>query len=260
MRSKGKAMAVTLSDDEVSDHEFESDQEGNFMAFTATAIVGETKIVDENFSDEELSENANLQEAYNKLCKIAAKDSMNVDLGLKNIETPEHEKKNLLVKLFDANELITTVKIENMSLIEKVKSLESKLSISREQLDRTSSSKLDNMLNSQKSSSDKTTLGFVESGLSFVVTPTKFVPTESMPKPDVKVPKEEVLATRKIRVDLSETKPKKLTPSGGKKRHKPQWFCHFCGGVGHTCPNCFKLQATKQVTKKKCLCQKHKIP
>ena len=71
---------------------------------------------------------------------------MNVDIGLKKINTLEQEKKNMLVKLF-ANELITTVKIENMSLIEKVKSLESELSIAREQFDRTSTSKLDNMLN-----------------------------------------------------------------------------------------------------------------
>ena len=42
---------------------------------------------------------------------------MNVDLGLKKIATLEHEKKNLLVKLFDANELIIAVKIENMSFV-----------------------------------------------------------------------------------------------------------------------------------------------
>ena len=60
-----------------------------------------------------------MQEAYNKLCKITTKDAMNVDLGLKKIDTLEHEKKNLLVKLYDANELIIAVKIENMSLIEK---------------------------------------------------------------------------------------------------------------------------------------------
>ena len=53
----------------------------------------------------ELFENVDLQEAYNKLCKIAAKDAMNFDLGLKKINTLEQEKKNLLVKLFDANEL-----------------------------------------------------------------------------------------------------------------------------------------------------------
>ena len=176
---------------------------------------------------------------------------MNVDLGLKKIDTLEHEKKNLLVKLFDANELIIAVKIENMSLIEKVKSLEYELLVARDQIDRTSTSKLNNMLKFQKSAFDKIGLGYVESGLSFVVTPTKFVPPVSMPKLEVRVHKEEVVATRKIRVDLSDTKPKKSTHPVGKKQHKPQWFCHFCGGAGDTCPNCFKLQAGKQVTKPK---------
>ena len=78
-------MAVTLSDDEVFDHESESDQEGNFMAFTAIAIVSEIEIVDENPSDREISKNADLQTAYNKLCKIVAKDAMSVELGLKKI-------------------------------------------------------------------------------------------------------------------------------------------------------------------------------
>ena len=244
-------MVVTFSDDEVSDHESENGQEGNFMAFTTTAIVSESEIVKENPSDGELSENANLQEVYNKLCKIAVKDAMNVDLGLKKINTLEQEKKNLLVKLFDANELITSIKIENMSLIEKVKSLESKLSIARKQLDRTFTSKLDNMLNDQKSSSDKTALGFVESVSSSVVHPPKFVLATSISTLEVRIPKEETLATRKIRVDLSESKPKKLNHLESKKQHKPQWLCRFCGEVGHTCPNCFKLQASKQATKQK---------
>ena len=87
-RSKGKAMTVTLSDDEVSDHESEGDQKGNFMAFTATVVVSETKTADENPFDGELSENANLQEAYNKLCKVAAKDAISVDLGLKKDKHP----------------------------------------------------------------------------------------------------------------------------------------------------------------------------
>ena len=154
-------MAVTLSDDEGSDHKSQSDQEENFMAFIATVVASETEIVEENSSDGESSKNDDLQEAYNKLCKIAAKYAMNVDLGLKKIKTLEHEKKFFLVKLFDANELKTVVKIENMSLIERVKSLEFELFVAREQLDRTSTSKLDNMLNVQKSASDKIGLGFV---------------------------------------------------------------------------------------------------
>ena len=146
---------------------------------------------------------------------------MNVDKGLKKINTLEQEKRNLLVKLFDANGLITSVKIENISLIEKVKSFESELSIAREQLDRTSTSKLDNMLNVQKSFSDKTRLGSVESVSSSVVHPPTFVLATSISTLEVKVPKEEIPATRRIRVDLSESKPKKPNHLGSKKQHKP---------------------------------------
>ena len=147
MRLKGRVISVTLSNDEDFDHESESDQEGNFMAFTAITEVSDSKIVDENPSYGKLSENANLQEAYNNLCKIAAKDTMNVELGLKKINNLEQEKKILLVKLFDANELITTIKIKNMSLVEKVRNLDFELFVTRKKLDRTSTSKLDNMLN-----------------------------------------------------------------------------------------------------------------
>ena len=47
-----------------------------------------------------LSEDADLQEAYNKLCKVAAKDAISVNLDLKKIASLELEKKILLVKLF----------------------------------------------------------------------------------------------------------------------------------------------------------------
>ena len=124
----------------------------------------------------------------------------------------------MLVKLFDANELIASVKIENMSLIEKIKSLESELFVAREQLNRTSTSKLDNMLNVKKSTSDKSGLGFVESVSASVVRLPQFVPAASISTPKVKVPKEEILATRKIRVDLSESKPKKPNHLGSKKQ------------------------------------------
>ena len=179
---------------------------------------------------------------------------------MKKINTFEQEKKNLLVKLFDTNELITSVKIENISLIEKVKSLESELFVAREQFDRTFTSKLDNMLNVQKSFSDKTGLGFVKSVSTSVVHPPKFVPATSISTPKVKVPKEETLTTRRIRVDLSESKPKKPNHPGSKKQHKPQWYCHFCGGAGHTRPNCFKLQASKQATKQKVFVPKAQDP
>ena len=60
-------MAVTLNDGKVSDDESECDEDGNFIAFIATAVVSESIFAEENPSDGELSKDANLQEAYNKL-------------------------------------------------------------------------------------------------------------------------------------------------------------------------------------------------
>ena len=60
LRSKGKAMVVTLSDDEVSNNESGSDEDGNFIAFIAIAVVDESVAVEENPSDGELSEDADL--------------------------------------------------------------------------------------------------------------------------------------------------------------------------------------------------------
>ena len=153
LRSKGKDMAITLSDDEVSDNESCSDEDGNFIAITATTVVDESVAVKENPSDRELSEDVDLQEAYNKLCKVATKDAVSVNLGLKKIASLELDKKNFILKLFDANELLNNVKTENMLLIDKVKNLELELSVAREQTNRSASSKLDRMLSVQKSHS-----------------------------------------------------------------------------------------------------------
>ena len=60
LKFKGKAMAVTLSDGEVSDDELECDEDGNFIAFTATAVVNESISAEENPSDGELSEDTDL--------------------------------------------------------------------------------------------------------------------------------------------------------------------------------------------------------
>ena len=42
-------MAVTFSDDEVSDNESGSDENGNFITFTATIVVDESVVVEETF-------------------------------------------------------------------------------------------------------------------------------------------------------------------------------------------------------------------
>ena len=65
LKSKSKAMTVTLSDGEVSNDELECDEDGNFIVFIATAVVNESIYAEKNPSDGELSEDAELQEAYN---------------------------------------------------------------------------------------------------------------------------------------------------------------------------------------------------
>ena len=228
LKPKGKVMAVTLSDGEISDDESNCDDDGNFITFTATAIVNENISAEENPSDGELSEDADLQETYNKLCKVATKDALNVELGLKKIESLDFDKKNLLVKLFNANELLNNVKTKNMLLLDKVKSLELDLSVAR-----STSSKLDQMLSVQKSHSDKSGLGFVESISVSASHSTNFVPSSSsepfvneVVSEIVKPPTSEVVKpievspSRKIRVDLKESKLKESTLSKDKMHGK----------------------------------------
>ena len=259
LKSKGKAMVVTLSDDEVSNDESSCDKDGNFIAFTATTIVNKSMPAEENPSDGELSEDADLHETYNKLCKATIKDAMNVELGLKKIASLKLEKKNLLGKLFDANDLLNNVKTKNMLLLEKFKNLEHELFVTREQTNRSASSKLDRILNVQKSHSNKTGLGFVESisvsaphSTNFVSSSSSKPPMSEVVKPFVSEAKSiEVTLPRKIRVDFHESKPKAPNPSKGKTHDKPVWFCHFCGKSGHIHPNSFKLQVAKRSNKPK---------
>ena len=218
LRLKGKA---TLSDDEVSDHESGSDEDGNFITFTATAVVDESVVVKENPSDGELFECADLQEAFNKLFKVAAKDAMNVNFGLKKIASLELEKKILLLKLLDANALIDKVKTENILLLDKIKNLELELSVAREKTNRSASSKLDHMLSVQKSPLDKTSLGIVDSIFVPETHSTNFVSSSEPPKSETVKPVEVTPPPRKIRVDLKESKPKNINPPKDKKHDRP---------------------------------------
>ena len=273
MKSKGKAIAVTFSDDEVSHDESGCDENGNFIAFTAIAVVNESVFVEENPFDGELSEDADLQKAYNKLCKVAAKDAMIVELGLKKISSLELEKKNLLVKLFDANDLLNNLKIENMLLLDKVKNLELELSITREQTNRPASSKLDHMLSVQNSPSDKTGLGFVESISVSAPHSTNFVPSSSSEPPVSEAVKPsmseakpiEVTPPRKIRVDLHKSKPKAPNPSKGKTHDKPAYmislhgFVIFVKSLGTFVQTVTSCKLLREQTNQKYMCLKHKI-
>ena len=84
-----------------------------------------------------------------------------------------------------------------------------------------------------------------EPSVSEVVSETVKPPVSEVVKPI------EVSPSRKIRVDLKESKLKESTLSKDKMHGKPAWVCHFCGKSGHICPNCYKLQAAKRANKPK---------
>ena len=192
---------------------------------------------------------------------------MNVELGLKKIESLELDKKNLLVKLFNANELLNNVKNENMLLLDKVKSLELDLSVAR-----SASSKLDQLLSVQKSPSDKSGLGFVENISVSASHSTNFVPSSSS-KPSVSevvsetvkppvsavVKPIEVSPSRKIRVDLKESKPKESTLSKDKMHSKPAWFVIFVGSLDTFVQTVTSCKLLREKTNQRCHCLKQKI-
>ena len=108
------------------------------------------------------------------------------------------------------------------------------------------------MLSIQKSPSNETGLGFVESISMPTPHSTNFIPSSSSELPVNEVVKPvEVTPSKKIRVNLKKSKPKSSTPSKEKLYDKPAWVCHFCEKSGHIRLNCFKLQATKRANKPK---------
>ena len=148
-----------------------------------------------------------------------------------------------------------------MLLLDKVKSLKLDLSVAR-----SASSKLDQMLSVQKSHSDKSGLGFIESISVSAPHSTNFVPSSSsepsmseVVSETVKPPVSEVVKpievspSKKIRVYLKKSKLKEFTLSKEKMHGKLAWMCHFCGKSGHVRPNCYKLQAAQRANKPKVL-------
>ena len=98
-------------------------------------------------------------------------------LATKKLSDVELERKEISTKFDEANQNIGALRFENNFLAERTKKLETGLFQVRAQMERTSSAKLDEMLNLQKSTSDWTSLGydFSSPSIAFVGT-TVFLP------------------------------------------------------------------------------------
>lgn len=82
----------------------------------------------------------------------------------------ESNKENLSTKIDEGNQAIGNFRFENTTFVKNVKTLDIELSKAHSQLERMSSSKLDEMLSVQKYSSDKASLGYDGSNSSIPIT------------------------------------------------------------------------------------------
>ena len=163
---KSKALAATLSDTKPKD---DSDNEEDGILNASTASVSPTERIVEDVDEEEklvgskfekMDEQDDIHTAYAKLYKVSEKYEKLYRLATKKLSEVELEREEISTKFDEANQIIGVLRFENNFLGEKTKKLEEELFQVRVQLERTSSAKLDEMLNLQKSAFNQTDLGY----------------------------------------------------------------------------------------------------
>ena len=95
---------------------------------------------------EKMDEQDDIHTAYAKLYKILEKHEKLYRLTTKKLSDMELEREKLSTKFDESNQTIGVLRFKNNFLAEKIKKLEAELFQVRAQLERTSSTKLDEML------------------------------------------------------------------------------------------------------------------
>ena len=164
---KSKALAATLSDTEPEEDFDDSDQDGIVSVFTATIdspeeaielVNEEEKLMESKF--EKMDDQDDIHTTYSKLYKVSEKHEKLYKLATRKLSEVELERKELSSKVDEANQTIGALRFENNFLTKKTKKLDAELFQVIAQLERTSSAKLDEMLNFQKSTSTKKSLEY----------------------------------------------------------------------------------------------------
>ena len=152
---KSKALAATLSDTELEE---DSDNEDDRILNAFTTTVNPTDGIVEDVDEEEelveskfekMDDQDDIHTAYEKLYKVSEKHEKLYRLATKKLSDVELDREELSIKFDEANETIGALRFENNFLAEKTKKLEVELFQVRAQLERTSSTKLDEMLSIQ---------------------------------------------------------------------------------------------------------------
>ena len=176
------------------------------------------------------------------------------------LKREELEQEELSTKVDEANQTIRALRFENNFLVERTMKLEAKLFQVRAQWERTSNAKLDEMLNLQRSISDRIGLGYELSNSSHISSSSKnvFVSPANNENLEKNETKTEIASENNLdkgksilgvppKLEKKETRnPKSNKAKNKKSQPKKSHFCHHCGASGHTRPNCYKWLATRQ--------------
>ena len=123
----------------------------------------------EESEDEDVCQNErenNLQEVYDSLLEDCGKYARVANLAVKEMKKVEEEHKGILVQLKELKCEEERLKGELVAAYSKIKFLELEIIQANVKVERISTKKLDNVLSSQKSSHDKTGLGYTREGSS----------------------------------------------------------------------------------------------
>ena len=105
----------------------------------------EEELVESRFEKRDVQDE--IHTAYAKLYKVLEKHEKMYRLATKKLSDVEFEREEIFIKFDEANQTIGALRFENNYLAEKTKKFEAELFQVRAQLERTSSAKLDEMLN-----------------------------------------------------------------------------------------------------------------
>ena len=165
-----------------------------------------------------------------------------MNLAVKKMKKIEEEHRCIFVQLKEAKCEVEGLKGELVKAYSKIKFLELEIIQANVKVERISTKKLENVLSSQKSSHDKTGLGYTREGR-FSSEPkreVRFISAKNEEK--LKDVKPEIESPTAVKRTIG-AKPKEKRKSLPKNQRGPQvrHVCHHCGIQGHARPNCFKL-------------------
>ena len=128
---KGKALAATLSDTELTVAYDDSDQEGIVSAFTLTIdspkeakefIDEEEELMDSHF--EKIDDQDDTHTVFSKLYKVSEKHEKLYKLATRKLSEVELEWEELSTKVDEANQIIKELRFENNFLAKKTKKMD----------------------------------------------------------------------------------------------------------------------------------------